>query len=324
MKKKTSIIPVAGGKGGVGKTFFVANLAIAMANMGYKTVAVDMDLGGSNLHFFLGLPNRFPGIGDFLKARSAELADLIVSTEVPNLQFIPGEGLTPFMANIPYVQKLRLISHIKKLPAEYILLDLGTGTSLNTLDFFRMSTHGFVIVTPDYPSIMSVMTFMKHLILRIIERDFAKDNQIRTLLRNYFKQPMTDGHTNIRVLQKKMATIDPEASKTVTELCQKYRPRVVFNLGEHPDEIKIADQISESLEKNLALKVDYFGFIFNDPSVKQSVKKRIAFLPNFQESLAAESIARVAERIVKYLDKPVDNSSQHLTRRILEVYESLV
>ena len=140
MKTKTSIIPVAGGKGGVGKTFFVANLAIAMANMGYKTVAVDMDLGGSNLHFFLDLPKRFPGIGDFLKARSAELEDLIVSTEVPNLHFIPGDGLTPFMANIPYVQKLRLISRIKKLPAEYVLLDLGAGTSFNTLDFFRMST----------------------------------------------------------------------------------------------------------------------------------------------------------------------------------------
>ena len=324
MKTKTSIIPVASGKGGVGKTFFVANLAIAMANMGYKTVAVDMDLGGSNLHSFLGLPNRFPGIGDFLKARDAELADLIVSTEVPNLRLIPGDGLTPFMANIPYAQKVKLISCIKKLPADYILLDLGAGTSFNTLDFFRMSSHGFVVITPDYPSIMNMMAFMKHLILRIIERNFARDNQIRIMLRNFYKQPMTDESSDIISLKSKMAAFDPKASKRVTELCLQYRPRIVFNMGEHPDEIKYAEQISKSLESNLALKVDYFGFIFNDTFVRQSVKNRIAFLPNFQESPAAECIVRVAKRAVKYLNKPVDNSSQHLLKRILEVYESLL
>ena len=74
------IVPIASGKGGVGKTFLTANLAIALAEAGHRTIAVDMDLGGSNLYSFLGIPNRFPGIGDFLKARSAELEDLQVKT----------------------------------------------------------------------------------------------------------------------------------------------------------------------------------------------------------------------------------------------------
>jgi len=320
METKKAIIPIAGGKGGVGKTFLAANLAIAMANQGYSTLVVDLDLGGANLPSFLNLPNRFPGVGDFLKARSAELTDLIVPTEVPNLRFIPGDGLTPFMANIAHVQKVKLISSIKELPAEYIFLDLGAGTSFNTLDFFRMSPHGFVVATPDYLSIMSMMAFMKHLILRIVERAFTNNHQIRTLLRDYYKQPMTAGQTNLSVLKSEIAAIDPEAGKTVTELCRKYRPRIVFNMGEHPDEIKIAEQINNSLESNLGLRVDYFGFIFYDASVRQSVKERIAFLPNYQESKAAKSIVRVAERIANYLNKPVDNSSQYLLRRVMEVY----
>ena len=73
MKKRPEIIPVASGKGGVGKSFLTANLGFALGEMGHRTVAVDMDLGGSNLHAFLGLSNRFPGIGDFLKARTAKL-----------------------------------------------------------------------------------------------------------------------------------------------------------------------------------------------------------------------------------------------------------
>ncbi|MBU0988109.1 MAG: P-loop NTPase [Proteobacteria bacterium] len=322
MKKPATIIPIAGGKGGVGKTFLAANLAVALADRGYVTLAVDLDLGGSNLHSFLGLSNRFPGIGDFLKARKAELEALVVSTAIPNLQFIPGDGRTPFMANIPYAQKIRLISRIRKLPADYILLDLGAGTSFNTLDFFRLSRYGFVITTPDYLAIMSMMAFLKHFILRVIERSFAQDPQIRKILSSFFKQPMTDQTTYLSLLKSEIASINPAAGEKVTKLCGQYRPRVIFNLGEHPDEIKIAGQIDKSLSSNLSLEVDYFGFVFKDPLVKESLNKRLPFLPNFSDSPAAESIRRIAERIVKYLDKPVSNSEKHLLKRMRKVYES--
>jgi len=322
MKTRTSIIPIASGKGGVGKTFFAANLAMAMAKMGYETVAMDMDLGGSNLHSFLGLPNRFPGIGDFLKAGNKELETFLVSTDIPHLKFLSGDGRTPFLANISYARKVRLISDIKKLSADYIFLDLGAGTSFNTLDFFRISSQGFVVMTPDYPSIMSMMAFLKNFLLRAIERTFAKSHEIGSLVHEYNTQSMTDKRQNINELQSSIASIDPEAGQRVTELCRQYRPRVIFNMGEHPDEIRVSEQISKNLKNALSCEIDYFGFVFEDYHVRQSVKKRIAFLPNFQDSIAAKSIERVAERIVKFWDKPVENSSMHLLNRIWKVYES--
>lgn len=321
METKTTIIPIASGKGGVGKTFFTANLAIALAERGHPTIAVDMDLGGSNLYFFLGLPNRFPGIGDFLKAHSAELTEMLVPTEIPNLQFLPGDGLSPFMANISHAQKIRLISNIVKLPAEYILLDLGAGTSFNTLDFFRLSSHGFVITTPEYPAIMNMMTFLKHFLLRVIEGKFARNKYICDMLHSLYKQPITDQHTNIEALRSKIAAIDGKAGETIASLCHKYRPRIVFNMGDHPDEIKISGQISTRLESTLSLEVDYFGFVFEDPAVRQSVKKRSALIPHYRESMAAKNIERIAERIVKYWNRPIENSAQLLLNHTREVYE---
>ena len=67
-----TIIPIASGKGGVGKSFVSSNLAMALAQLGHRVIAVDLDFGGANLHSFLGLPNRYPGIGDFLQARIAQ------------------------------------------------------------------------------------------------------------------------------------------------------------------------------------------------------------------------------------------------------------
>jgi len=59
MKKRT-IIPIAGGKGGIGKSVISANLAISLAQLGHKTVAIDLDLGGANLYLLLGLNNENP------------------------------------------------------------------------------------------------------------------------------------------------------------------------------------------------------------------------------------------------------------------------
>ena len=201
MKTNANIIPIAAGKGGVGKSLLTANLAIALAEFGYRTVAADLDLGGSNLHSFLGLSNRFPGIGDFLKARSAGLDELLVPTQTSNLRFLPGGGKTPFMANISYAQKIKLISHIQKLHADYILVDLGAGTSYNVLDFFGISPRGIVITTPEKPAVMNMLVFLKNFLLRSIVRKVARNHRIRTMLREMNKKPMKGQISSIEMLQ---------------------------------------------------------------------------------------------------------------------------
>lgn len=321
MTAKTTIIPIASGKGGAGKTFLTANLAIALAEMGYPTIAVDLDLGGSNLYSFLGLNNRFPGIGDFLKARIAELPELLVPAGTPNLKFLAGDGRTPFLSNIPYGQKIRLMSHIIKLPARYILLDLGAGASFNTLDFFRLSPHGFVIITPEYPSVMNMLSFLKNFILRVIEGNFSKNQRIRELLQFHYNQSMTEKQISIESLTSEIAAVDDEAGEKVMQLCRRYRPRVIFNKGEHPDDMKIAKHINTSLNNLLSLKADYFGFIFEDSCVRASVRKRIPLLPSYRQSLAAQSIGKIARRIVKFWDRHIENSDQLIYNQALSEYK---
>ena len=85
-----TIIPIASGKGGVGKSFIAANLAIALAKLGKQVIVADLDFGGSNLHTCLGIHNTNPGIGDFLRARYSKLEDLLVETENENLKLLAG------------------------------------------------------------------------------------------------------------------------------------------------------------------------------------------------------------------------------------------
>ena len=85
------IIPVAGGKGGVGKSLIAANLAIALAQAGKKTYLIDMDLGASNLHLILGEYGAKKGIGTFL-SKASKFDEIITKTQYENLflyQVIP-------------------------------------------------------------------------------------------------------------------------------------------------------------------------------------------------------------------------------------------
>ena len=318
----STIIPVAAGKGGVGKTFLTANLAIALAELGHSTIAVDMDLGGSNLHSFLGMPNRYPGIGDYLQAHTESLETLLVATSVPQLSFLPGDGKTPFMANIPYAQKVKLLSNLKKLPARYILLDLGAGSAFNTLDFFGVSPRGLVVTTSEPPAIMNMLVFLKNFLLRTIGRAVADNNAVKNHLREVFKRSIDNQITSLKTLQEEIGKEDAAAGKTIEKIFNHCRPRIVFNMGEHPDELAVTDQISKTLESVLSIEADYFGFVFSDTTVKHSVRKQSPLIHFQRDCIAAENILRIARRIDKYWQTPVEGSARLIQKQAKAWFET--
>jgi flagellar biosynthesis protein FlhG len=316
------IIPIASGKGGVGKSFVSSNLAMALAQRGHRVIAVDLDFGGANLHSFLGLSNRYPGIGDFLKARIAELDELLVPSEIPNLHFLPGDGKTPFMANIAHAQKIKLISRLQKLPADYILLDLGAGSSFNTLDFFRLAPHGIMVTTPEPPAVMGMLVFLKNFLLRAIERKMVRHYGVRNMLRDMYKQPMEAQTLSIKDVHRQITDEDPEAGEIAGRIYQYFRPRIVINMGENPDDSKMAFKISRTLGEILSIEADYFGFVYKDRAVLSSIRKREPFLINYHDSLAAENIIRIAQRIEKFWNQPVKDSANLLINNVIKDFET--
>ncbi len=320
MESNATIIPIAAGKGGVGKSFLTANLAIALAQSGHRTIAVDMDLGGSNLHSFLGMPNKYPGIGDYLQAKSGSLETLLVPAGVDNLWFLPGDGKTPFMANIQFAQKIKLVNHIRKLPADYILMDLGAGSSYNTLDFFAISGKGIVITTPEPPAIMNMLVFLKNFLLRNISRSFSNDHSVTNFLREFYKRPMEGQMSSISSLKEEIALEYPNAARTISKICNRQGLRIIFNFGEHPDELSVTPQIDKRLDTVLCLAADYFGFLYYDPTVRQATRNQTPLLLEFPESDTAKNIYQITKRIEKYWDVQVEDSAARLAAGAREAY----
>ena len=79
---RARLIPVGGGKGGVGKSFIVANLATSLARAGKRVIAVDGDLEGANLHTCVGVPKPRISLADFVAQREEDLGKLIIETQI--------------------------------------------------------------------------------------------------------------------------------------------------------------------------------------------------------------------------------------------------
>ncbi len=323
MAETATIIPVAGGKGGVGKTLVTANLAVALAESGHPTLAVDLDLGNCNLHSLLGLRNQHPGIGDYLRTAAGSLGSFVVETGIPNLTFLAGDGQMPFMANITYAQKQRLLREIKKLPAELILLDLGAGCSFNTLDLFGISTTGILVTTPEFPSLVSMLVFVKNHALRLINRALRKHRELDDLLHEMLVQPITSPQLTVASLRERARLINPQAATRIDEICARLRPRIVYNMGDDPADLEMIETIDGTLEQALSLRAEHLGFVFHDPEIRRALKKRAQVAQHIERSRAARDIAAIADRIVRLWDQEIPDSGKRLADHTRQQHETL-
>jgi flagellar biosynthesis protein FlhG len=321
MAEQTTIIPIAGGKGGVGKSFLTANLAVALAQRGHSTIAVDLDLGNSNLHSLLGVENRYPGIGEFLRGTvKCAPEDLVVETTVPGLGLILGDGRMPFMANITYNQKRTLVRILKVLPARYVLLDLSAGTSFNTLDLFMAGNSGIIVTTPEHPAIMSALVFVKNLLLRAIDQSLRRQTPVLEKLNEMYKQSVRDPVFTIKHLRNVLVETDPNVAEKLDSICQSIRPRFFYNMAETLKDIEMFGRIDRTLDDILSIECDHFGLALYDVRVRESLRQPGIFLTQYPTSATAMSIDRVAHRVIQFWDESIEGSAELLTKYAREVF----
>lgn len=159
-----------GGKGGVGKSVVAGNVAVRMAQLGHRVVLVDGDLGGANLDTLLGCPAPRRTLSHFFDRTVASLAEVAVPTGVDGLLLVAGDTDCLGSANPAHAQKLKLIRHIRALPCDLVVVDLGAGTTFNTLDLYLAADVGVVVTTGEPTSLQNCFAFIKTATLRDVEQ----------------------------------------------------------------------------------------------------------------------------------------------------------
>lgn len=291
------LIPVASGKGGVGKSVFAANLSIALSAMGKTTVLVDLDLGGSNLHTLLGIKNRHAGLGALIYKQETSLESLVIETGIEQLFFIPGDALLPGTANLEFFVKRKIIRGLQQLPADYVILDLGAGSSYNTVDFFLSSSTGIVCTIPEITAVLNAYSFLKTSCFRALFRSFPPKGPERRMIVDFVSRKIEGTSDSFSLLLQQLSESFPEqAPKALQQLYALY-PRVVINNGRSGKDLSIGARLRSIANRNLGLQLEYTGFIPHDEAVPRSVVERKPVLLSYPDCPYAKTMNAIARRI---------------------------
>jgi flagellar biosynthesis protein FlhG len=294
----STIIAVGGGKGGVGKSFVSSSLAIFLAQLGFDTLAVDLDLGGANLHTALGLPLKDKGINEFVLDPSLQLDELMQETHWPKLKIISGSSETLDVANVDETQRSRIMSSIYRHKCDFTILDLSAGTHLSTLDFFLMAAHKIVVFTPEPSSIENAYRFLKASFfrkLRRYEHQLQLKAQIDELLTNRASHNIKSPADLMRVLVKR----EPVLGQKLKNILEDMNFEIVLNQARTRQEADMGFALQSVCNKYFGFPCEFLGGLDYDNAVWQSLRqKHHLLMANRQTHLYAQLMA-IARKIAK-------------------------
>ncbi len=295
MKK---IWAIGGGKGGVGKSLVSANVSICLALMGHKVVAVDLDLGGANLHTCLGLPIPTVTLSDYVSKRVTNFEDLLVPTPINNLKIISGAQDELGMANLKHMHKNQIIRKLHELDADYILFDLGAGTAFNTIDFFITADKGILVVLPEPTSIENTYRFIKSVFyLRLTMIDGIIE--IEPLIEEAMSSKLAAGGTTSPAeLVRKISEMNPEVGLKIKNEMAHFRPNLIINQVRSQADIDIGYSIQSICRKYFGIEMTFPGYLDYDQSVWQSVRKRKPLLIEYPNSKLVNNFDRIVNRLI--------------------------
>lgn len=158
--QKVARLAVASGKGGVGKTNLVVNLAIAFAQRGRRVLVYDADLGLANVDVLMGLAPRRRL--DQVVAEGLDWREAIVEG-LAGVLVVPGASGVPMLADAGGGLRRRLTASLAALEglADTLIVDTAAGIGQTVVEFLAEAGEALVVTTPEPTGLADAYALIK-------------------------------------------------------------------------------------------------------------------------------------------------------------------
>jgi flagellar biosynthesis protein FlhG len=299
-KKQPIILSIGGGKGGIGKSFLTANIAVRLATLGYKVAAIDLDLGAANLHTCLGMPSPTKGVSDFFQGQIETLEETGVPSIVPNLTLYGGNQDFWQHVKPQGSQKIKLINHLQELDADYVFIDLGAGTHVHTLDFFIFSDAGLLVVVPEPTSIENAYVFMKSVMFRKIQ-NICRAFEISPEIENGLLERIVGLSTNTTPLNAFLEYVNhhPQIDKEIINIINATNIGIIMNQVRTQEDADLGLSMSTICQQYFGFSSQFLGAMRYDDSAWKSIRIRKPLILDYPHCAASSNIYHIVEELIR-------------------------
>jgi len=155
-----SVLAIASGKGGVGKTSISSNLAISLAKLDNSVMLFDADLGLANVDIALGIKPKYT-IDHVIRGEKT-LEEVIVEGPA-GVRIVPAASGVARMAALSESEQAGLIRSFSDIsePVDHLIVDISAGIDSNVLSFVSACQDVIVVVCDEPSSITDAYALIK-------------------------------------------------------------------------------------------------------------------------------------------------------------------
>ena len=316
-------IAILGAKGGVGTSLFGANLAIYLATIGKRVLAVDADPSGSDLHAMLGIGPRVapyaaptPAFGtegtlaSLARALDHESVNTLplrepVDGPIPNLQLMDGGLSEPHRGSARRSSLRELQGRLAKLDADFAVVDLGSAATDAAIRFWCGATHRLALTMPEPNAVSGLYRLVRKTFAAMALDQVSDERQQSALHASFTRAGQTPAPSDIAAIVQREW---PELGRALQDCMSNLEFPFIVNHARMRADLELGDQITVAVRRRYGVPLKYLGYVEHDDAVRTCSRKRRPLLLESPGSRASRNIEKIARRLFAAQDGRRDRS----------------
>lgn len=291
-------VSVAGGKGGIGKSSFTANLGVVLARQGLRTVIVDADIGAANLHTMVGVTFPEKTLADFLNS-DITLEETLSTTPYENLKLLSSASDILSITSPTYKNNEKLFRSVRRLDVDALVFDVAAGTHHRAVDFFALAAIGIVVVEPLPTSLENAFLFVKKLLFRYLLRLFYHDTETKEFILKFTDPRFGRKNAHFSDLLVDLEQRKPQEVAAFRHrfAAERYKMCIVANSVRSPAQGTVIENFCKIVKRYLGLTPSILGLLPFESRMDNAIAQRLPFVVKYPGSEYEMELNRIVKKI---------------------------
>jgi flagellar biosynthesis protein FlhG len=313
-------IAILGAKGGVGTSLFSANLAIYLATIGKRVLAVDADPSGADLHAMLGIGPRvapyvaptpaFGAEGSSATALDYDSVNTLASREpvdgpIASLQLLDAGLSEPHRGSARRSSLRELGRRVAKQDADFAVVDLGSAATDAAIRFWCAAPHRLALTMPEPNAVAGLYRLVRKTFAAMALERVSEERQRDALHAALTKAGQTPAPSDIAALVHQEW---PELGHVLQDCMNTLQFPFIVNQARMRADLELGDQITVAVRRRYGVPLKYLGYVEHDDAVRTSSRKRRPLLLESPGSRASRNIEKIARRLFASQDSRRDRA----------------